>query len=250
MTVMNASADILAGQRQDREHTFILVLIALIWAAIIGGFAPEIVEHLRSNARPYPYVVHFHAAAFCGWLILVTVQVLLIGAGRRRLHMKLGIAGAMLAGTMIVLGPLTALIVQRWQLGTPDSYPAFLSTQVTDIIIFAGLVLTGLLLNTNPASHKRLLLLATVAIADAGFGRITGVSIETRYGVNFWPAFADDYGNDLLLIAIGVYDWLARRRLYPVYVKGSIWILAWQSLAVWLYITPGWTPIALRMIGP
>jgi hypothetical protein len=60
-------------------------------------------------------------------------QVLLIGAGRRRLHMKLGIAGAMLAGTMVVLGPLTALVTQRWQLGTPDSYPAFLSTQVTDI---------------------------------------------------------------------------------------------------------------------
>jgi hypothetical protein len=246
---MNASADVLVGRRQDREHTFILVLIALIWAAIIAGFVPEIVPHLRSNARPYPYVVHFHAAAFVGWLILLTVQVLLIGAGHRRLHMKLGIAGAMLAGMMIVLGPLTALITQRWQLGTPDSYPAFLSTQVTDLIIFAGLVLTGLLLNTNPASHKRLLLLATIAIADAGFGRITGVSFENRYGVNFWSAFADDYSNDLLLIAIGVYDWLARRRLYPVYVKGSIWILAWQSLAVWLYVTPAWKPIALRMIG-
>ncbi len=171
---MNASADVLVGQRQDREHTFILLLIALIWAAIIAGFVPEIVQHLRSNARPYPDAVHFHAAAFLGWLILLTVQVLLIGADRRRLHMKLGIAGAMLAGTMIVLGPLTALVVQRWQLGTPDSYPAFLSTQVTDLIIFAGLVLTGLLLNTNPASHKRLLLLATIAIADAGFGRITG----------------------------------------------------------------------------
>jgi hypothetical protein len=120
---------------------------------------------------------------------------------------------------------------------------------VTDLIIFAGLVLTGLLLNTNPASHKRLLLLATIAIADAGFGRITGVSIESRYGVNFWSAFADDYGNDLLLIAIGVYDLLTRRRLYPVYVKGSIWILAWQSLAVWLYVTPAWTSIALRLIG-
>jgi hypothetical protein len=118
---MNASADVLVGQPQEREHTFILVLIGLIWAAIIGGFAPEMVQHLRSSARPYPYVVHFHAAAFVGWLILLTVQVLLIGADRRRLHMKLGIAGAMLAGMMVVLGPLTALIVQRWQLGTPDS---------------------------------------------------------------------------------------------------------------------------------
>jgi hypothetical protein len=43
--------------------------------------------------------------------------------------------------------------------------------------------------------------------------------------VNFSSAFAADYGNDLLLIAIGV--------------SGSIWILAWQSLAVWLYVTTG-----------
>ena len=49
---MNASADVLVGQRQDREHTFILVLVALIWAAIFAGFVPEIVQHLRSSARP------------------------------------------------------------------------------------------------------------------------------------------------------------------------------------------------------
>jgi len=40
-----AAATVPVGQRQDREHTFILVLIALIWAAIIGGFGPEIAQH-------------------------------------------------------------------------------------------------------------------------------------------------------------------------------------------------------------
>ena len=247
---MSAIADVVLGQRQDREHTFILVLIALIWASIIGGFAPEIVQHIRSHARPYPYVVHFHGAAFFGWLSLVTVQVLLIGAGRRKLHMKLGIAGAMLAGAMVVLGPLTALITDRWRLGTPDSDPAFLSTQLTDIADFTGLVLAGLLLNTNPGAHKRLMLLATIAITDAGLGRITGVAIESRFGVNPWSVFIDDYSSDLLAVAIGVYDWLTYRRLYPVYVKGFAWILAWQSLAIGLYLTPAWKPIALRVIGP
>ena len=252
---MNTSADLVAEpvrrnvQRQDLEHTFILALIALIWAAIIGGFAPEIVHHIRSHSRAYPYVVHFHGAAFCGWLMLLTTQSLLIGAGRRRLHMKLGIAGAMLAGTMVVLGPLTALVTDRWHLGTPDSDPAFLITQLTDIASFAGLALAGLLLNTNPGSHKRLMLLAALAITDAGFGRIVGTTLETRFGEHAWSFFADGNGNDLLVIAIGVYDWLTQRRLYPAYVKGSAWILAWQVLAAWLYVTPAWKPIALRLIG-
>jgi hypothetical protein len=246
---MNASTDVVVGQRQDREHTFILVLIALIWAGIIGGFAPEIAHHLSSHSRPYPVVVHFHAAAFFGWLTLLTVQVLLIGAGRRRLHATLGIVGAMLAGTMVVLGPLTALVTDRWHLGTPESDPAFLSTQLTDIACFAGLVLAALLHNTTASAHKRLMLLATLALADAGFSRIMGVTLESRLGVNPWSVFGDVYGNDLLVIAIGVYDWLTRRRLYPVYVKGVVWILAWQVLAIWLYLTPAWKPIALRMIG-
>jgi hypothetical protein len=194
-------------------------------------------------------VVHFHAAAFFGWLTLLTVQVLLIGAGRRRLHATLGIVGAMLAGTMVVLGPLTALVMDRWHLGTPESDPAFLSTQLTDIACFAGLVLAALLLNTTSSVHKRLMLLATLALADAGFGRIMGVTFESRFGINPWSVFGDFYGNDLLVIAIGVYDWLTRRRLYPVYVKGVVWILTWQVLAIWLYLTPAWKPIALRMIG-
>jgi hypothetical protein len=42
-----------------------------------------------------------------------------------------------------------------------------------------------LLLITNAGAHKRLML-ATLVIADAGFGRITGKTLENRFGVNPW----------------------------------------------------------------
>ncbi len=238
------------GPRLLSERNFLLILVALVWAAIIGGFGPEIAHHLITHAAPYPLVLHFHGVAFFGWLALLTAQVLLIRAHRRDLHIKLGVAGAMLAGTMVVLGPVTALVMDRIHLGTPASDPSFLSTQLLDIVEFTALVLAALLLNTAPSAHKRLMLLATFALTTAGFGRIMGVTFESRFGHSTWPYFGDTYlGGDLLVVAIAIYDLLTRRRLYPTYVAGCLWIGAAQAAAIWLYFSPSWKLLALRMIG-
>jgi len=103
-----------------RDRDFLLLVIAIIWAAIIGGFAPEIVRRNHGTAS-YPAVVYFHGAAFGGWLALFTTQVLLIRAHQARLHASLGILGAILAGSMLALGPWTALVMHRPHLGTPDA---------------------------------------------------------------------------------------------------------------------------------
>jgi len=52
--------------------------VALFWFGILMGFAPDIVQHVQKHKPPYPLVVHFHAAAFVSWLVLLTAPVLLI----------------------------------------------------------------------------------------------------------------------------------------------------------------------------
>ena len=49
-------------------------------------------------------------------------------------------------------------------------------------------------------------------------------------------------GNDLLVLGLGAYDWITRRRLHPAYVAGVAWTLALQLTAASLLLSPGWLP--------
>ena len=231
------------------DRDFFLTYLVLFWFGVVAGFAPDFLQHLQKH-RPYPLVVHFHAAAFVGWLLLLTAQVVLIRTQRPDIHRKLGVAGVPLAIAMIILGPMTALIVDRYRLGTPDSDPPFLSVQLFDIVSFAGMAAAALALRAHPSAHKRLILLALLSFIDAGFARWLGDPLTKLLGAGFWPFMVETYFANMILIAgMGGYDLVTRRRLHPAFVIGATWVLANEVMASWLYVSPFWKPIALKMIG-
>ena len=232
------------------DRNFFLVYVLLIWFGVLNGFVPEIVNHIRSNKPPYPFIIHVHAVAFVGWLVLLTAQVLLIRRGRHDLHRRLGMAGMALAAAMIVIGPATAIVMQRYHWGTPQSDPAFLAVQLTDILAFAGLAGAAFALRSDPSAHKRLILLATLYIADAGFARFLGDGIHGIFGDALWPYQPALYlSNDLLILGIGAYDFATRRRLHPAYVAGLVWVAANQLGAILLESSPAWKAFAVKLIG-
>ena len=190
---MYLSSKVAIQSRYIRDRNVVLLLVGLVWLAIGAGFGPDIATHILSRASPYPLIVHAHALAFVGWLVLLTVQVLLIRNNLPQLHRQLGIGGIVLAAAMMILGPTTALYGARVQFGTPQSDPLFLLVQLTDMVAFAGLVLAAVPLRKVAASHKRLILLATIYLTDARFGRITGTSLEKQLGSSFWPFFGEVY---------------------------------------------------------
>lgn len=234
-------------RKWDRD--FFLLYVLLIWLGILMGFVPEIVQHVRKH-QPFPLIVHLHAIAFVGWLALLTSQVLLIRARRPDRHRQFGIAGMVLAAIMIVLGPATALYMQRVHFGTAQSDVPFLAIQLTDILAFAGLAGAAFALRGDPPAHKRLILLATLYISDAGFARCFGDGLHGVLGDGFWPFLAEAYlANDILMLGLGAYDFITRRRLHPAYVAGVGWTLALQLTGSFLYHAAFWKPIALRLIG-
>lgn len=232
------------------DRNFFLLMVAAIWMGIATGFGSDMIRHIRSGEAAYPLIVHFHAAAFVGWLVLLTVQVLLIRGRRADLHRRLGMAMMGLAVAMVILGPATAIIVQRAHFGTPDSDPSFFAIQFTDILAFIGLAGSGFLLRRDSSAHKRLMLLATLYISDAGFARFLANGVIGVLGPGVPGMFAGLYGaNDLLILGVGAYDLATRKRLHPVYLPALAWILANQLTADVLYHLPQWKPVALAMIG-
>jgi uncharacterized membrane protein YozB (DUF420 family) len=232
------------------DRNFFLTYVALLWLGILGGFVPEIVAHVAKHKPPFPLIIHLHAVTFVGWLAVLTAQVLLIRRRRAGLHRKVGTAAMWLAGLMVVVGPTTAIYMQRYHWGTPESDPPFLAIQLTDILAFAVLASAAFVLRNDSAAHKRLILLATLYISDAGFARLFGDGVHGLLGSGFWPLFATLYlANDLLIAGMGAYDLATRKRLHPAYAAGVAFIFALQITAVFLDRSTAWKPIALLLIG-
>ena len=236
-------------EQHGQDRNFFLLMVGLIWLGILMGFVPEIAHRVRTD-QPFPAVVYFHGAAFVGWLALLTVQVLLIRARRVSLHRELGMAGVALYGAMLVLGVVTSIVVDYRVFLTPQSDPSFLSIQLADMLAFGVLGGAAIALRKSPAAHKRLIILATIFIADAGFSRWWGAGLERLLGDGYWGNWAQLYlGDVLLVLLLGAYDLIGRRRLHRSYVLGAVWGLGLEFAAIWLYVSPGWKPVATWLIG-
>lgn len=233
--------------RADRN--FFLLLVALIWLGILMGFVPDAAHRIAAR-RPYPVIVYFHGAVFVAWLCLLTVQVLLIRSRRVDLHRELGMAGVALYGAMVVLGVTTSVVVDYELFPTPRSDPSFLSVQLADMLCFTVLGCAAIASRKTSDAHKRLMILATIFIADAGFSRWWAPGLERLFGDGLWGSWLQDYLSDFVLVAlIGAYDLISRRRLYTAFVLGAAWGLGVELVGVWLYVSPWWKPVATRLIG-
>ncbi len=238
------------------DHDFFDVMVLLIWIGILGGFAPQIVHRYQQHAPSFPVIVDVHAVVFVIWLCVLTAQVLLVRFGRTDLHRQLGKAWVYLFVVVCVIGPATAVVFQRFQFGTPRSNPSFISVQFGDMIAFTVLGTAALLLRRVPQAHKRLLLLAVIFISDAGWARWWGGGLHNLLGSgatgpdSFWATYIELYLGDVLLVGLlGVYDWITRRRLHPVFVFGASFGLGLQLVATWLLLSPWWKPVATALIG-
>ncbi len=138
-------------------------------------------------------------------------------------------AGTALYGAMIVLGATTSVTVDYHFFGKARSDPSFLSIQLADMVNFAMRGGAAIDLRRSPDAHKRLMILATICVAEARFPRWWGKGLERLLRDGYWWNWARLYLSDFLLIVLlGAYDLVSRRRLYSAYVLGAVWGL-WGS---------------------
>lgn len=236
-------------------------MLAAVWAAILSGFITNNLKKFYAGELTYPWIVHIHAVFFVGWLLVFTAQVLLIRNGRIATHRRLGMFGTALAAIMIVLGVMTAIFTEKAKFGTAAADTRFLSVMFGDMIVFGCLIAAGVLTRSSPTAHKRLMLLATIVLTDAGFGRWLSPLIgKWMAQANYWELQTFTEGVwpfvrfqlapvYVLIAAVGLFDLITRKRLHPAYLLGVVWCLAIHLLAGWLYFQPFWAKIALGIIG-
>lgn len=222
--------------RDDRIAS--AVWLAIFWVGTVAGFGVDFPRFLHENP-PAPPVIKVHAIIFSVWLLLLTAQVLLVLRDRVAWHRKLGWFAAAWAGLMAVFGPWAAMASQAAMLHTQFSDPPFLSVNIVDIGSFLTLLACGIALRKNPAAHRRMMMLSTVAIADPGFSRFwSWVQPNEPSTVLAW-FFYNFYGNVLMLVLMAAWDWY-RGRLMRSFAIGAAGLLAALYAASWLYFWPPW----------
>ena len=237
-----------ASHRADRN--LFLTYVMLIWLAVLAGFIPDMVRHIRTATVAYPIAVHVHAAASVAWLSLLTSQTLLVRNHRLVTHRKMGIIGVILAIVVLVVSFWAALAVEAQAWGTPKSRPPFLAIELSNMIEFGGLAAAAFIARRQPSAHKRLILLATLSLTPAAFNRLIGRSVlHPLIGNGVWQTYVQIFAaTDLLVLGIGLYDWVTRRRLHPAWIFGALLILAGQISASWLYYDARWKAFATAIV--
>ncbi len=202
------------------EHTFFLSLTVAIVIAVVIGFAHTYFFAGMFRAKLPSLMVHLHGAAFSAWITILAAQAALVSARKLKWHMTLGLAGMFLAPLMVVLGFATMFAAFQRNFLPMNEMRVVLVVNTITLLTFGTLVLWAYLARRDPATHKRLMILATMSIL--------GPAID-RWPFQFMGSTAAFFiVLDLFPISVIVYDLATRRTLHRATVWGVSLIAAWQ----------------------
>jgi len=204
-------AQLPVGRRDRIFYTGIAVAVAVI---LFAGFARTYYLKNFFGTPPLRPLLHFHGMLFTSWFVLLLSQVTLVAAKRTDFHRRLGVVGAVIATLMVLVGPIVAIQSAKRGVQTPGLPPPliFLVVPLFDILVFAILVGAGFYFRRQSQTHKRLMLLGTIAILPPATSRLPFAFIRATGPLAFFGLA------DLVLLACMLYDVASHRRLHPAYL--------------------------------
>ena len=205
-------------------HSFHAGMAWLLIVVAVAGFAPRSLAIVSGTMPNPPLVVHLHAAVMALWVALLAVQATLSLAGRMDLHRKWGLASLAAAPLVLIMLVAITIVRQNDAAGTPGApiVNNILFVQIRSIVLFPTFFVWALLTrHTDPQTHKRMMLLATLSLLDAGIARM-----------NWLPhnQFPNDYLAIhlyllLLLVPALMHDLIRLRRIHRAWVWGLVLML-------------------------
>ena len=226
----------LPGRRYD--HLFFPGMALLILATVFVGFARTYYLAGVFHAPLPSLIIHLHGAAFSCWILLLVTQASLVAAGRVDIHRRLGIVGFLLACLMVILGVLAAtdsLVREAGPVGRDPKF--FYIIPLTDMVIFAVLVFFAFRARSNPPAHKRLILVATVALMIAAIARWP-LALVHRNAIR---AALLSY---LFLLILAAYDFWSTRKVHRATLLAGAFLIIVQQIRIPIGKTAAWHAFA------
>lgn len=217
------------------ERVFFAVMVLLVWAAVLIGFWPTYFGAGVFDAPLPSPILPWHGAVFTLWLVLLLVQSVLVSAGRVKLHRTLGTVFFCLPPLMVVLGVIAALdaLHRGVRIGPLD--PAVtLAIPLFDIVGFSVVIYAAWSTRRRPDAHKRLVMLATIGLTYAAFGRFPW----ERMGIS--PAAGGVMGIGALILLMVAYDLISLHRIHRATMWAAPFTFVINAFSVPIGQTAAW----------
>jgi hypothetical protein len=160
------------------ERLFYVIAGSLMLAATVVGFRAFLAHGKGFGGgeitRQIVPLVVVHGLAMFSWIVLFLLQSALILKGNPRLHMRIGVGGGVLAGVMVPLGSVSAILSARFN---PELYQFFggprffLAIMLGEMLGFGVLVGVAIIYRRRSEIHRPMMLLASLMIISGSLGR-------------------------------------------------------------------------------
>lgn len=244
----------LAASQTYVSSRWFYVWMAWACAAVaFVGFTPTYWAPVASGSYTGPAILHIHGLLFSGWVLFFIVQTTLAATDRIRHHRIVGTFGALLALAMLIAGIFAA--ANSIRVGTAgglqqtnETFSIVPLSTVSFFVIIVGCAIANV---THPETHKRLMLVATIAILPPAIARLLALASGVPIGPGHPPpillSLVPSAAADLLLLVAVVRDRRTLGLVHPAYAYAGAALVflqivrvpigmtaAWQSFAGWL----------------
>jgi len=234
-------ADVNETRAMAFERSFFLGMALIVVLGVVLGFRFTINQNLIHPDWPRPWILWIHGVLFATWILLFLVQTYLVRNRNMAGHRSLGAWGIGVGAAIPVVGIAVSVVMARTraQHGEADA-AGFLPIGFMDMLTFAVAFGLGAILRRNREAHRRLMFVATCALAAAGLLRV------------FQPMLPGMYSGSLgasVLIMVGMArDLLVDRRIHPVYLMALPLYVIGEGIAIYLNSSPGWLAVGNTFI--
>jgi hypothetical protein len=221
------------------ERVFFGGMAILLCVVVVIGFSRTYFAAGMLRAPLPGPILHVHGAAFTLWMTLFLVQSALISGRRVAWHRSLGTIAFCLPPIMVVLGFIAAIdaLHRGVRIGPLD--PAVSSAiPLIGIAWFAIIIFAAWRTRRQPDAHKRLVLLATISLTEAAFGRFPWSHLGLP------PAAGAVTGLGILVLLVIAYDLISLHRLHRSTMWAAPITFAVGAFAVPIGMTQAWHSIA------
>lgn len=234
-------AVIAPAHRPRRMYTGAAIVGLLV---VFAGFAPTFYLKGVMGGPELDTMRYVHGLVMTAWFVLFFVQARLVATGRTHIHRQLGAAGIVMAA--LVIGVSMALAIAAVRAGrTPAGIPPliFLVLPLGEMVAFAALFGTAIALRKRSEWHKRLMLLATLAMLAPAMARLPFEFVASGGPPVFFALV------DLVIIGFIAIDTIRNRRVHPAFIAGLAFIVFVQVGRLAISGTAAWTGFAKWLVA-
>jgi hypothetical protein len=242
----------MAARAIKSDRPYVAGLVTAILLIVLVGFSRSFFLMPLFRAEPEwaakEPIFFIHGTVFSCWYALLAYQTYLVRDRSLRQHRRIGYWGAGLGVGIVLLGTFAALKAANRPggfMGVPFTPQQFLTVPLAGILLFAVFLTLAVINRHKPASHKRLILLASISLLGAPIARLPLM-------MPVLPFWLDAVVYSGFTIAMARWDIATRGKITrEVMIGGPALVIAtlaaipigatasWQNAAAWMMTFTG-----------